>query len=256
MPIKSLWRAADQIGGTEGKYLKLMILLGKRKTALAEMCWEKIEDDWFWDAPPSKVKNKRLHGVPLPILAQRILHPRQAQGEVFGEIDLDRLQEQVKQTSGIGDFFWHGLRHLAETKTAELQDNEGRSLILPHIRDLLFDHVPQRGSGKSYDHHDYKAEMKAAMEAWSDYVTGLVQPDKRVRVAALRPMLILLALTLPASAQPTPLVKVGACPSGYRTSGAYCAPLDDRAPDAIVKTGSCPSSWMQSGAYCIRIRAR
>jgi hypothetical protein len=42
--------------------------------------------------------------------------------------------------------------------------------ILPQVRDLLFDHVPQRGSGKGYDHHDYKPEMRAAMEIWAEYI--------------------------------------------------------------------------------------
>jgi hypothetical protein len=60
-------------------------------------------------------------------------------------------------------------------------------------------------------------------------------------------------MTVPAAAQ-QPIPKVGACPSGYRDSGGYCAPLSDRSAPAIVKQGNCPSGWMQSGAYCIRIR--
>jgi integrase len=140
--VAALWRAADEIGGNEGKYLKTMILTGKRKTDLASMRWEQIEGDWFWDPPPSKSKNKRLHGVPLPNLAQRVLHPRQSQGLVFGKImpsQLDRLQKKARETSGMGDFFWHGVRHLVETKLGELK-------VLPHIRDLLFDHTAMKRS--------------------------------------------------------------------------------------------------------------
>jgi hypothetical protein len=68
-PMTDMERPWDKIGGVEGRYLKLMIL--------------QIDDKWFWDAPPSEVKNKRLHGIPLPPMAQRILHPRQQQGKVF-----------------------------------------------------------------------------------------------------------------------------------------------------------------------------
>ena len=64
------------------------------------------------------------------------------------------------------------------------------------------------------------------------------------------------AIPLTAAAQPTPQPKIGACPSGYRDSGGYCAPTSDRAPVAVPKTGQCPSNWTQSGAYCIEMRRR
>jgi integrase len=179
--IKSLWKAADEIGGNEGRYTKLMILLGKRKTALANLNWEEIDATWFWDAPASGT-NKRLHGVPLPVLAQRVLGSRQQQGKVFGTINLDRLQREIRKRTDLKDFFWHGLRHLAETKCAALKDAQERPLILPHIRDLLFDHSTKRGAGKGYDHHDYVSEMRSAMEAWADHVEGLVTPEGTVRL--------------------------------------------------------------------------
>jgi integrase len=180
--ITSLWHCADQIGGLEGRYLKVMLVLGKRKTALANMRWEEIDSSWYWDAPASTVKNKRLHGVPLPPLVQRVLHPRQAQGRVFDDLALEPLQAKIRRLSGISDFFFHGVRHLCETKCAELRDDKG-PVILPHIRDLLFDHVSKRGSGKGYDHHDYRNELRAALTVWSEYIERLVQsPQDKVTV--------------------------------------------------------------------------
>jgi integrase len=175
--IQCLWKVASDIGGDEGKFIKLAILTGKRKGALDAMRWEHIQPDWFWNAPKSEIKNKRLHAVPLAKLAQRVLHPRRDQGPVFDNLNLVKLQAKVRALSGMADFFFHGLRHLAETKTAELRDNQERAVIPPYVRDLLFDHVPKRGSGKAYDHHDYKAEMRAAVEAWADYVGGKVAPQ-------------------------------------------------------------------------------
>lgn len=178
--IKKLWRTADAIGGVGGRYLKIMLLIAKRKTALVNMRWEEIDDEWFWNAPRSMSENKRLHGVPLPTLAQRIISPRRDAGRVFDSLRPDPLMAEVQKASGISDFFWHGLRHLAETKTAELRDGDGKPTIPPHIRDLLFDHSTRRGSGAGYDHHDYKPEMRAAIEAWAGYVEGLVQPAEGV----------------------------------------------------------------------------
>ena len=61
-----------------------MILTGKRISALKEiMRWEQIDEDWFWDAPEVAREEQRLHGIPLPMLAQRLLSPRQQQGKVF-----------------------------------------------------------------------------------------------------------------------------------------------------------------------------
>lgn len=42
------------------------------------------------------------------------------------------------------------------------------------------------------------------------------------------------------------------CASGYRESGGYCTPMNDKSPDAVPKIGACPSGWMQSGGACIR----
>jgi hypothetical protein len=67
---------------------------------------------------------------------------------------------------------------------------------------------------------------------------------------------LLIMLPSLAVAQAQPLPKIGSCPSGYRDSGGYCAPMTRDAPQAIVKTGQCPSNWMQSGAYCVEMRTR
>ena len=51
-----------------------------------------------------------------------------------------------------------------------------------------------------------------------------------------------------ASPKASPVQKVGSCPSGYSTSGAYCNPSSS-ARFAVIKTGSCPSGYSTSGAY-------
>jgi integrase len=171
--VKKIWKAADEIGGVEGRFIKMLVLTGKRPgpgSGLADMRWENIAGAaWFWDAPPSPAKNKRRHAIHLPKLAQRVLHPRQQQGDVFPHIHFSKLQKRVKELTGMQDFIFHGIRHLVETKAAELK-------IAPHIRDLLLDHVPARGAGAGYDHHSYEGETREAIELWSSYVERLVDP--------------------------------------------------------------------------------
>src|SRR5262245_13056703 len=155
--IKTLWAVADKLGGVKGQYLKALLLTGKRKSALAEMKWEQIEQTdkgWFWNAPEGR-KNKRLHAVPLSMIVQRILHPRQNTGFVFpgnrnGRIEAGAaLTRMIIKAGAMDDFLLHGCRHIAETKMAELK-------VPQHIRDRLFDHAEGRGSGATYDHHEYE----------------------------------------------------------------------------------------------------
>ena len=63
---------------------------------------------------------------------------------------------------------------------------------------------------------------------------------------------LLLAHGSAAGAEPAaaPVLKVGACPSGYSTSGNYCAP-GSSARFALPKVGACPSGYSTSGDYCL-----
>src|SRR5262245_58931738 len=175
--IKAIWRAGNKLGGVEGRFLKALLLTGKRKGALSRMKWEHINAAWFWEPPAAEsTKNKRLLPVPLSTLTQSVMGKRQAQGYVFpGPVEQTHysddgvLHRKVRRESKIADFFPHALRHTAETKLAELR-------VPPHIRDLLFDHQPMRGSGARYDHHEYGTEMREAIEKWAGYVANLVQP--------------------------------------------------------------------------------
>jgi integrase len=175
--IRAIWAAADQIGGDEGRYIKILMLTGKRKSDVAEMDFRHIDASWYWYPPKSDNPIKRVHSIPLPSLAQRILHPRNREGLVFkgehdGHIYVNgmSLRNKIAKASGIADFFYHGLRHLAETKMAELK-------IPQHLRDMLLDHRSDRGSGDDYDHHEYRDEKLAAMEKWAAHIEKLVQPE-------------------------------------------------------------------------------
>jgi hypothetical protein len=61
-----------------------------------------------------------------------------------------------------------------------------------------------------------------------------------------------IAWSAPARAEPAaaPVPKVGACPSGYSTSGNYCAP-GSSARFALPKVGACPRGYSTSGSYCL-----
>jgi integrase len=177
--IKAIWSAADAIGNDAGRHLKLCLILGKRRGAVERIRWEQINADWYWQAPqPRKGTTKRLHAIPLPKLAQRVLGKHGGAGRVFSStLYPPVVMRQVREHTGLQDFIYHALRHLAETKCAELG-------IPPHIRDMLFDHSPgkRRGAGKGYDKHDYLPERLAALETWCAHILNLVSPAEGVAV--------------------------------------------------------------------------
>jgi uncharacterized membrane protein len=82
----------------------------------------------------------------------------------------------------------------------------------------------------------------------------LIKPRTSGRRATLA-LAVLAALAGLAHAEPAaaPAPKVGACPSGYGTSGAYCL-ASAGARHAVPKTGSCPSGYSTSGDYCLASR--
>lgn len=90
--------------------------------------------------------------------------------------------------------------------------------------------------------------MQAIPEGWS------TSSLRALVVAISLGGLPLLSLTSAWSQQPVrPLPKIGSCPLGYYSSGAYCVPSSSgHTRGALEKVGnSCPLGFYTSGAYCL-----
>lgn len=181
--IAAIWRAADALPEHQGALLKVLVLTGKRKSAIATMRHDQIADDGLWTPPQDRRRkrgNKRTHAIPLPPLALRIIrgvkqvngNPYVFPGKKLGEHlrPGSRLQRTIQEKSGVADFEYHALRHTAETRLGSLG-------ILPHVRDMLLDHAPARGAGAGYDHHAYRDEMADALKAWEDRVAAVLRAE-------------------------------------------------------------------------------
>jgi len=179
--IAAIWQGADTLDAHRAAFVKLSLLLGKRKGALAAMRFDEIEDNGIWNPPQDnrrRSRTKRTHGVPLPALALRIIRALpQVDGNPYvfpgrkhgGHLDPGTpLQRAVQRASGVHDFYWHAARHTVETRLAALE-------VPPHVRDLVLDHAPARGAGAGYDHHTYAREMREALEAWCGHVEGALR---------------------------------------------------------------------------------
>jgi integrase len=194
--IKAIWKAADRLDPMESGYIKLLILLAPRKTALA-LCRHPdlhLSDDIpIWTTPyeltkvkkSAKGKKKRTYVTPLPPLAQRILKgvPKRHDTLVFPGLRIrhsiaDRatvyshaIRRQLIKSGAPKDFTFHAMRHTLATWFEEQKYSEWeRGLVLNHS-----------GSGSvtaRYSHGrigplEIKLEM---LTAWADHVEKLIQP--------------------------------------------------------------------------------
>jgi integrase len=175
--LRALWACADKIGGHKGRFIKLAIVTGKRRTIIQTMQWEAIDADWFWTPPPGS-STKRNHPMPLPKLAQRILTPRLEKGSAVGWFNQVELLTHVRKSIGVEDFIWHGLRHIMATKLKSLR-------VRRHVRKMIGDKVPfERDAQDGYEHDDDadRADMLEALELWAAYIERLVQPAEGIAV--------------------------------------------------------------------------
>ena len=173
--IRAIWCHADSIGGDRGRFFKLLLITAKRCNAVADMRWEHITgDDWYWQ-PPYRSDIKKNLPVTLPKLAQRVLSPRQQTGKVLhGLNEFSYMAGKVKNVPS--DFYLHSIRSICATKLADLK-------VPPHIARMVLDHSPFSDiHEKHYQHGSYRTEVAAALEAWSQHIEGLIQPEAGIAV--------------------------------------------------------------------------
>jgi integrase len=176
--LKQLWALAGELGGDEERFIKLLVLTGKRRNAVQTIRWEQIEKDtWLW-IPPTGSATKRNNPITLAALARRVLGTHKDSGPVMHVTDAGaaKLQSTVRVRLELPDFVWHGVRHIVTSGLA-------RPLkVAPHIARLAMDHSPMSDVHSGYEHVSWDAEIAEALERWADHVAALVAPGKDVAV--------------------------------------------------------------------------
>jgi integrase len=180
--LKAVWEAAANLDRDDQLFVKLLILLPKRRNALARMRWEQVDDNWHW-RPIKGSANKKNLDCTLPQLARRIMGARQDEGPVMlvSEARAQKLISIIREATGIADWIWHGIRHIAATKLEEVPEDGGLG-IAPHIARLVLDHPAASDVHAGYVHASYRRPVADALEAWAGYVERTVAPAAGVAV--------------------------------------------------------------------------
>ena len=188
--LKAIWNAANTLDPMKGAYVKLLMLLAPRKTALAAMTRRDLDnpdDPTLWTTPHELVKvrksarKKRNYLTPLPPLARRILKGLPNNTErLFPMLSVAKtpgrslnaddavLKTQLKRAGAPKDFTAHTFRHTIATWLQDKGHSEWEvGLALNHS-----------GSGVTAGYsHSYPLELKRKLlELWSGHVEKQVQP--------------------------------------------------------------------------------
>jgi integrase len=208
------WLACGDIGWPFGPLFKLLLLTVQRRDEVGDARWPEFElDKAIWTLPRERSKNGKAHLIHLSPLAIEIITTLPkigTAGYLFttnGETPVsgfsratDRLRaamltrrqaeltEEGSDTAEIEQaviepFTLHDLRRTAATGMAGLG-------IAHHVIDKALNHASGtiRGVAAVYNRHAYLDERKAALDAWSRHVEGLVRavPSKVVPIEKAR----------------------------------------------------------------------
>ncbi len=190
--LAALWRVAERLPRPWGPGVLLIILTGARREEvfaadLAEFDLDAAE----WTIPPERAKNGMAHIVPLSrpavdvLKAQPIIEgspklfptrtvARQAEAGPSGYSKATaRLRALVQDELGKAPVPHWSLHDIRRTVATGLQRLGTRF----EVTEAVLNHVSGARGGVAgvYQRHDWKAEKRAALEAWADHVLALTK---------------------------------------------------------------------------------
>lgn len=154
--------------------LKLILVTAQRPGEILRMQRSEIHDGW-WILPGQKVKNGKTHRIYLSSLAIKligddgtdyVMESRLKDRLMCTTAIAHALQKRGLKHMGIDHFVPHDLRRTAATNIARLgYPTEVIAKILNHS---------MKGITAVYNRHHYDEQVKEAMQAWADMLTGKI----------------------------------------------------------------------------------
>jgi integrase len=179
--LRLIWIALDKMQGSFPAAAKLMMLTGQRRGEVGGMQWSEIDAARrLWTLPRERVKNDNKHDVPLSPQALKVIEelPRISDSNVFtvgavtnGSYSRNKDRLDAMLPPDMPPWCLHDLRRTAASGMARLGVN------LPVIEKVL-NHVSGSFGGivGVYQHHNFSAEKRAALDAWGKHVAEIAAP--------------------------------------------------------------------------------
>jgi integrase len=173
-----------------GRIIKLLILLGSRRSEIGGIAWSELDfDAGTWLLPAARSKNKHPLLVPLPPAALAIIKavPRTSRDQLFGArtragfTGWERGKHALDARAGV-EAKWrvHDLRRTVATRMGDLG-------VLPHVIEAALNHRggAKRGVAGLYNRSIHEAHVRNALLMWSEHVLALVE-GRKDKVVPLR----------------------------------------------------------------------
>src|SRR5262249_12253041 len=179
--LAQIWRALP-VESDYGDILKLLILLGLRKSEVSDLRWSEIDfDREVIELPPWRVKNNARHIIPMSPMVCAILKARPQNGRDFvfgtGQGGFSGWSRSKAELDGVLKIepAWvvHDIRRgVASGLAAIAIPVEVIERILNH-RSGTF-----RGVTGVYQRHDFLAESANVLRRWAEHVSASVEGRK------------------------------------------------------------------------------
>jgi integrase len=178
--LRLVWLASDKIGWPFGPIVKLLILTAQRRDEVVGMRWAELRlDERLWTLPRERVKNNRVHEVPLsdqaiqiikalPVITGPLVFSTTGKSPFSGFSKAKRRLDAVI-AEPLPHWQLHDLRRTVATGMARL------GVVLPVVEKIL-NHSSGSFSGVAgvYQRHDYRDEKGKALDAWARSVQDLI----------------------------------------------------------------------------------
>ena len=186
--LRTVWQNLEDDGF--GKIVRLLILLGCRRSEIGDLKWSEIDlDVGVMTISGARTKNHRTLVLPLPAPAIDILRSvprREGRDHVFGQgrggyrtwgHSKAGLDGRIALGQSLEPWGIHDLRRTMRTGL-------GKIGVPPHVAEMTIGHA-KGGIVAVYDKYSYGAEVGNALARWAEYVASVVG-DRESSVVPLR----------------------------------------------------------------------
>jgi integrase len=174
-----LWHACDAVEEPARSWIRMLALLGQRRSETAGIRRSEINGD-LWQLPAERMKGRQPHVLPLPTQAMAIVEAMPPIGDgdlVFtttGTSPLshfDRIKRIIDaEMKPATPWTWHDIRRSTASGLA------GLGVAVPVVEKILAHRSGTfRGIVSTYQRHSFIPEMRVALERWSEHLDRLVR---------------------------------------------------------------------------------
>jgi integrase len=183
--LAALWQACETVGEPACSCIRMLMLLGQRRSETAGMRRSEIDGD-LWRLPAERMKGRQTHMVPLPARAMLIIEAMPQGDLIFTSgtapfSHFDRIKREIDaEMKPTTPWTWHDIRRSVASGMA------GLGIPVPTIEKLLAHRGGTfRGVAGTYQRHSFIPEMRSALERWSEHLDRLVRGEPAAKVVPI-----------------------------------------------------------------------